>query len=77
MSGFRGFLRQGSFQSSLEPRFGDTGFTISSPAVPSSFEYNLKDLLSSGASISPTDTSILHDSNAINNVISNTSTDEN
>ena len=71
MSAFRGFIRQGSFSSVIEPIFTDAGFSCPICVIPNSFQYNLGDLLSTGVKLSPTDTSLLHDDNAIDKVISN------
>lgn len=70
MSAFRGFIRQGFFSSCIEPIFTDSGFSRPSIVIPNSFQYNLGDLLSSGVKVTPVDTSFLHDSEAIKNVIS-------
>lgn len=38
-------------------------------SLPSSFDYNLGDLIASGQRVSPVDTAILHDSNAVMSVV--------
>ena len=65
MSAFRGFLTHGSFGSSIEPHLSGEEFSVSSSDIPNSTQYSLRDLIASGQKLAPTDTAILHDENAI------------
>lgn len=70
MSAFRGFIARGSFNSSIEPHLQGENFVVTSCDIPNSTQYSLKDLIASGQKLPLAETAILHDENAISEIIS-------
>lgn len=77
---FRGSLPHGFFRlSGYDPRFVDGRFTYDSPAVPSSTDYKLDDLLAAGVNVPPVSTEVIHDSSSVDSVMdsfNNSNTDK-
>lgn len=71
ITNFRGFVPHGVVRHSrFDPRRVDDVFTFKSPALPSSFEYKLDDLIAAGVKLSPVATDVLHDSSAVDSLLS-------
>lgn len=69
---FRGSLSHGVFRpSGFDPRLVDGNFTFDSPAVPSSTDYKLDDLLAAGVNVAPVSTEVVHDASSVDSVIDN------
>lgn len=67
---FRGSLPHGVFRKSgFDPRWVDGKFTFDSPAVPSSIDYKLDDLLAAGVNVAPVSTEVIHDNSSVDSVI--------
>lgn len=67
---FRGSLTHGVFRpSDYDPRQVEGIFTYDSPAVPSSTDYKLDDLLAAGVKVAPVSTEVVHDASSVNSVI--------
>ena len=68
---FRGVLPHGVVRHSrFDPHRVDDVFTFNSPALPSSVEYKLDDLIASGQKLAPVATDVLHDSTAVDSLMS-------
>lgn len=71
ITNFRGSLPHGVVRHSrFDPRRVDNVFTFDSPVLPSSTEYKLDDLIAAGQKLSPVATDVLHDSSAVDTLIS-------
>lgn len=69
---FRGFIVSLKKRvSKPEPRLEGLTFTIKESSVPSSSEYTLEGVMASGTPISPVNTEVLHDANAVTNLVNN------
>ena len=69
---FRGFIA--SFKkriSTPEPRLDGLTFTIKVSSVPSSSEYTLEGVMSTGTPLTPVNTEVLHDASAVTNLVNN------
>lgn len=73
IANFRGLFPHGVVRHSrFDPRRVDDVFTFDSPVLPSSFDYKLDDLMAAGVKVSPVATDVLHDSSAVDSLISST-----
>lgn len=71
ISNFRGFVPHGVLRlSRFDPRRVEDVFTFDSPLVPSSFDYKLDDLIAAGVQLAPVATDVLHDSSAVDSLVS-------
>lgn len=71
ITNFRGSLPHGVVRHSrFDPHRVDNVFTFDSPVLPSSTEYKLDDLIAAGQKLSPVATDVLHDSTAVDTLIS-------
>lgn len=71
ISNFRGSMPHGVVRHSrFDPHRVDDVFTFDSPVLPSSFEYKLDDLIAAGQKLAPVATDVLHDSAAVESLIS-------
>ena len=71
ITNFRGLVPHGVVRhSSFDPCRVDDVFTYESPLVPSSFDYKLDDLIAAGVKIAPVATDVLHDSSAVDSLVS-------
>lgn len=68
MNNFRGHFVDVSIPSSSEPYFDGVDFSSREKEVPTSVQYKVDDLLAVGK-LSPVSTEILHDSDAVDNLI--------
>lgn len=67
---FRGFLASLKKRVFVpEPRLDGLTFTIKDSSIPSSSEYTLEGVMSSGTILSPVNTEVLHDSTAVSNLV--------
>ena len=71
ITNFRGIMPHGIVRHSrFDPHRCDDVFTFDSPVLPSSVEYKLDDLMAAGVKVSPVATDVLHDSSAVDTLIS-------
>lgn len=71
ITNFRGSIPHGVVRHSrYDPRRVDDVFTFDSPVIPSSFDYKLDDLIAAGVKIAPVATDVLHDSSAVDSLVS-------
>ena len=68
MNNFRGFLVDVSREASYEPYFNGSEFSVKEKVVPTSVNYKVDDLLAIGK-VSPVDTQILHDNDAVDALV--------
>lgn len=68
MKNFRGHLVDVFLPAFSEPYFDGVDFSIKEKEVPSSVQYKVDDLLAVGK-LSPVSTEILHDSDAVDNLV--------
>ena len=67
---FRGFLATVKKRVSFpEPRLDGLTFTTKVSSVPSSSEYTLEGVMSTGTPLTPVNTELLHDSSAVDNLV--------
>ena len=71
MNNFRGFLVDVSREAPSEPYFNGAEFSVKEKVVPTSVNYKVDDLLAIGK-VSPVDTAILHDYDAVDNLVNAT-----
>ena len=71
ITNFRGLIPHGVVRlSRFDPRRVDDVFTFASPVLPSSIEYKLDDLMAAGVKLAPVATDVLHDSSAVDSLVS-------
>lgn len=71
INNFRGSLPHGIVRHScFDPRRVDDVFTFDSPILPSSLDYKLDDLMAAGVKLAPVATDVLHDSSAVDSLVS-------
>lgn len=68
MKNFRGQIIDLSLPAPSEPYFDGTDFSTKEKEVPTSVRYKVDDLLAVGK-LSPVSTEILHDSDAVDNLV--------
>lgn len=72
MNNFRGFIVDASRPLPSEPYFDGSDFSVKEKSLPTSVNYKVDDLLAIGK-VSPVDTQILHDSDAVDSLVNSSS----